>query len=114
MLTSCVTAPHMFLSLAQVVEHVFVSERWGDGPVVAAFEAWGALCDVFVAAGQLRSVRRRALLLNPLLHQLQPQPPGSPEEAVLVRSKARPGCKLCMWNSTALLGACLQISNVID
>ena len=93
---SCVTAPYMLMSLAQVVEHVFVSECWGDGPVVAAFEAWGAFCDVFVAAGQLRSVRRRALLLNPLLHQLQPQPPASPEDAVLVRSKARPGCRLCL------------------
>ena len=86
----------MLMPLAQVVEHVFVSECWGDGPVVAAFEAWGALCDVFVAAGQLRSVRRRALLLNPLLHQLQPQPPASPEDDVLARSKARLGCRLCL------------------
>lgn len=72
---------------------MFVAERWGDGPVVAAFKAWGALCEVFVAAGQLRSARRRVLLLNPLLHQLQPQPPGSPGADVLARSKARaPPC----------------------
>ena len=90
-----------------------MSECWGDGPVVAAFGAWAVLCGVFVAAGQLRSARRRALLFNPLLHQLQPQPPGPPLAAVLVRSKARtyiPGSYLCMCRSVprGWLGAAAQ------
>ncbi|KAK9826875.1 hypothetical protein WJX81_002576 [Elliptochloris bilobata] len=64
-------------ALLKVAEGVFLSTCWGDGPLLAAFQAWGVLCEVFAGAGQLRSDKRRSLLLNPVLHALQPTRPGS-------------------------------------
>lgn len=72
-----------------MIEGVFLATCWGDRPPVAAFAAWQALCDVFVGAGQLGSAKRRSLLLNPVVHALQPPPLGS---STAIRQVPRKPC----------------------
>jgi hypothetical protein len=72
----------------QVIEGVFLANAWGDGPPVAAFVAWATLCDVFVKEQQLASDKRRALLLNPVLHALQAPPLGATPAVRMVPAPA--------------------------
>ncbi len=73
---------------AQVIEGVFLASAWGDCPPVAAFVAWATLCDVFVQEQQLASDKRRALLLNPILHALQAPPLGATPAVRMVPAPA--------------------------